>query len=164
MRCFIGMRVAHPERVETIQAGLDLGDVRFTDSHNVHLTLLFLGDISETSASDICAYIIQGGFGDLKALPAKITGLPSLRKARIVALIVENDMINEYHDSICSSLNLREDRKFLPHITIGRARKPVDISMYTERNSDLGEPILLERPALYRSTLTARGPVYEKIC
>lgn len=164
MRCFIGMRVARPETVEAIQAGLDLEGIRFTDSRNVHLTLLFLGEISEMRAIDICASIIQGGFEDLKALPTKITGLPSMKKARIVALIVENDMINEYHDSICSSLNLREDRRFLPHITIGRARKPVDLSIYTERIGDLGEPILLERPALYHSILTGGKPIYEKIC
>ncbi|MCL5439861.1 MAG: RNA 2',3'-cyclic phosphodiesterase [Candidatus Thermoplasmatota archaeon] len=164
MRCFIGMHVAEPDRIAMVQEKLDPGNFRFTDTDNMHLTLVFLGDILDQRAHQICEILEKSGFDDLVVKPARIIGLPSNKNARVVALVAENEHLPEYHDRLCKSLHFHDDRKFIPHITIARARKPMNIERWLGSVSELGEQLFLERPTLYRSTLTQRGPIHEKIC
>ncbi len=164
MRCFIGMHMAETDRIAMMQEGLDPGKFRFPGTENTHLTLVFLGDIEGQRAHQICEILEKSGFNDLAVKPAKIIGLPSNKNARVVALVTDNQYLTEYHDRICKSMHFHEDRKFIPHITLARAREPVNIERWLNSVGDLGGMILIERPALYRSTLTQHGPVHEKIC
>ncbi|MGC8514577.1 MAG: RNA 2',3'-cyclic phosphodiesterase [Thermoplasmata archaeon] len=164
MRCFIGMHVAEPDQIAMMQEGLDSGNFRFPGAESIHLTLVFLGDITEQRAREICEILEKSGFDDLVVKPARIMGLPSNKSARVVALVADNENLPEYHNRICKFLHFHDDRKFIPHITIARARKPMNIERWLGSVGELGGSIFLERPALYRSTLTQHGPVHEKIC
>jgi 2'-5' RNA ligase len=164
MRCFIGMRVSEPDRIAIMQTGLDPVNFRFPNTEAVHLTLLFLGDIVENLTQEICELLQLSKFEELSVQPTKIIGLPSGKNARTVALLVNCEKLHDYHDRICESLHLTDDRKFIPHITIARAKKTTDIRGWSLSAISQEGPILLQRPALYRSTLTQHGPIYEKIC
>ncbi|MCL4452262.1 MAG: RNA 2',3'-cyclic phosphodiesterase [Candidatus Thermoplasmatota archaeon] len=164
MRCFIGMHVPEPVEILNLLAGIDSRKFRATDMKNIHLTLFFLGEIDEERAGEICAFLKGNVFEDLVVKPSRIIGLPSAKHARIVALVIDNMKLTEYHDRICSSLNLHEDREFIPHITIARAKYPVNIEEWIRSTGDPVQTIQLEKPALYKSTLTQLGPVHEKIC
>jgi 2'-5' RNA ligase len=164
MRCFIGMRVAEPDVISIMQEGLDPGKFRFPDTESIHLTLMFLGDIEEKLAHVMCEFLRTSGFESLIVQPAKIIGLPTSKNPRTVALIVNNEQLQAYHDRICESLNLVDDRKYIPHITIARAKKGTNIRGLPVSGLDPMGPIHLQRPALYRSTLTQHGPIHEKIC
>ena len=164
MRCFIGMHVPEPADMLTVFAGLDSRKFHVTDSKNIHLTLFFLGEIGEERAHEICAFLKGSGFDDRVVKPSRIIGLPSAKHARIVAMVIDNSKLTEYHRRICSSLKLQEDREFIPHITVARAKYPVNIEDWIRSTGNPGKTILLEKPALYRSTLTQAGPIHEKIC
>ncbi len=55
-----------------------------------------------------------------------------------------------------------EARKFHPHLTLGRAKGFVkDLDLF-QRDYESGE-IFVNSIALFKSTLTPNGPIYEKI-
>ena len=59
-----------------------------------------------------------------------------------------------------------ESKGFKPHLTLGRIRKPQDLDRLVARiESRPMEPfrLALDRIVLFKSTLTPKGPIYERL-
>ena len=71
--------------------------------------------------------------------------------------------LNEIYDEISEVAKYKDSRGFLPHITIGRSRKPVALSRsWTERKFDL--KLKVSRISFIKSDLTPDGSIYTDLC
>ncbi len=147
MRAFVAV-FPPPETQEALAdaaRGLPVvGKVRLTPPANIHLTLKFLGDVSQEDLGRL-AEVLEPVRERHEPFEAGISGFgafPSTRRARILwAGIGEgSEPLSALARDVDNSLEPlgfeREDRVYVPHLTLGRAR---------------GRPVALEAPEITSS-------------
>ena len=124
MRCFIGSILSEADQRTIAELRPDLSDrlVRWVNPNKYHLTLEFLGD--DVEKTDL-AHHWRKISAWREAFPftctgVSLSGFPNHRQARVFVLLLATERRLEA---------LRpEQRSFLPHITLGYARrKPIAI-------------------------------------
>lgn len=178
MRLFIAMPL--PLQIEEALGKIILAlkqsrsNVKWVDSGNIHLTLKFLGETDEKKVDNIIEGIKRVGVGH-KTVKSRLEGLggfPNLRKPRIIwaglsegvdilakiAADIENEM---------EKLNFeKENRPFKSHLTLGRVKDTFGLAELTraiENYKGRPEDFILDKIVLFKSTLTPRGPIYERL-
>ena len=146
------------------------GEVRWIPPSNVHLTLKFLGDVTDEQLGRIDAALgeVSGRHGPFEIVPSNLGAFPSSRKARILwAGVGEgSERLRALADDVCSSLEplgfAREGRPYTAHVTLGRARgrpvrlRPAEITAEVPRFS-------ADRMELVRSVLGEAGAAYSVV-
>ncbi len=147
--------------------------VRWVRADGIHITVRFLGEVS----GDVVEYIV-GRAGDVIRgispirLRLSAPGTFGGRVPRVVWIGVEGDLerLGELHDCIerlCRDAGLPpDDRRFSPHITIGRVKSPANTGrMMSKMKEIVIEPLefIVNGVVLFRSTLTPQGAVYDPI-
>ncbi len=176
MRAFLGIALSNEVRafLERVQEQLaaSRADVKWVEPAHLHVTLKFLGEISETQRQMLEALLdrvaagqapFMAGLGDLGAFPSfdapRViwTGLTEGREQVIhIAERIEQDG---------SAIPLRrEERPYTPHITLGRVRSSRWLQALSQcLRASLGttpSPWRVNAVTLYQSTLDASGPTY----
>jgi RNA 2',3'-cyclic 3'-phosphodiesterase len=108
-----------------------VGEVRWVRPENVHLTLKFLGDVLEDLPGRVAEVLepVRERHKPFEAEPAGFGAFPSARRARILwAGIGEgSEPLRALAEDVEASLEPlgfeREDRVYMPHLTLGRARR-----------------------------------------
>lgn len=147
--------------------------VKWVERRNMHLTLKFLGDTPEESAPAIIGGI-EAATHDCSAFPVVIEGFggfPNLRKPRVLWAGISGAgpiiKLAENINTELAGIGIEKDRKrFSPHITLGRVKKPGDFSALANFFKNLNfssESLILDRLALVKSTLTPSGPIYDNV-
>ncbi len=178
MRCFIAIDI--PENIKDAIAGfiekygLNLKGIRWIPAENVHLTLKFLGDIKEDLIPEIqkrlaliCTRI------DVFNINIRGAGaFPNLKYPNVLWIgIDESEGLRRLYEDIEESMSdlgfEKEDRKFSPHLTIGRVKdrkgiEPVIKRLYTFKDTFFGS-IEVKEVLLMRSVLKPSGAEYSKI-
>lgn len=181
-RCFYAVKFS--DEVTNYIAGIitafqhHRADVAWTAPRNIHLTLRFLGEISEEQLRDAQTIPETDKLPNAFSLAARGLGaFPMLRAPRIlwagVAPETESDRdrlrhLQQMTESWARRLGLApESRPYSPHITLGRIRRPgshlrqlMDDLIARECDSGfcrIGELLLIE------STLTSEGSNYEVV-
>ncbi|MDP2182897.1 MAG: RNA 2',3'-cyclic phosphodiesterase [Actinomycetota bacterium] len=149
-------------------------------SENLHVTVKFLGDIDEATASGLCDSL---AWQLACELPPRLTftglrAVPGARRARMLwATLDDEDGLLARVAAVVEVASPATDvesgrRPFSPHVTLVRARRPMSMS---EEPLKLAENHLftmlsagrraMSVPSitLVRSTLTRNGPIYETI-
>jgi 2'-5' RNA ligase len=155
--------------------GKDL--IRWVPSHNIHLTLKFLGDVSPSSLEPIKA-VLAAEAVQCQAFEVRVGGLgcyPNPRRPRIVwtALNAPAELAGLQHNLEVATARLgyaSEERGFSPHLTIGRVRQHTSAAdlqkirgaLEQMRLGDIGVA-RLEAIHLFRSDLQATGSVYTRL-
>ncbi len=153
--------------------GRAAGDVKWVEAENIHVTLLFLGEVDERDLPAVCRGVsaacaplapfrlsVQGVgcFGDRRR-PRTIWVGVGAGSAELVAL----------HDALEGPLlelgaYRREDRKYTPHITLGRVRsnRPSDrLAQEMDRQAGwVGGECEVREVLVMSSELRPEGPVY----
>ncbi len=117
----------------TVQRKLakEVPDVKWVEEANLHLTLLFLGEVRDRDLSDVCRCVMRSVMGiECFSIEAKGIGcFPNPRRPRVVwAGIGEGaEAAIELHDALETPLYelgcyRREERQFTPHLTLGRTK------------------------------------------
>jgi 2'-5' RNA ligase len=177
MRAFVaidledGCRAKASKIIESFsEAG---GDVKFVEPQNLHITLKFLGDVSEDDVKRIESSLLNG-VKMMKPFKISLKGVGyfgSPKNIRTIWIGIENgrdglislsNMVNECLKDIFSMEGAS------PHLTIGRVRSAKNReAIMDEINSmkdvKIGEMAVSEIK-LKSSTLTKTGPVYEDVC
>ena len=149
----------------------DLPPGRWTRREALHLTLHFIGDVPERVAR---AY--QGTLRDAAAhaFELRIGGVgqfPPDARPRVIWAGVDNTApLRDLHDEIGRALERegfrRERRRFHPHITLMRFKKPIRrglASRWISAHLDFQvDPITVADFALYESQLTPQGAIYTR--
>jgi 2'-5' RNA ligase len=136
MRTFLALVPSEAEQARLADAAAGLRDagfpVRWVPAGNVHLTLKFLGEVSEERVREVCSAVdgAAAGVGPFKMAVGRFGAFPSLRRPQVIWVGVELDStlgsLQESVEEALASLGFpREERRFRPHMTLGRARKRV---------------------------------------
>jgi 2'-5' RNA ligase len=182
-RAFIPIEL--PEEMQTrlkqvishLKENLPELQVRWVPAQNIHLTLKFLGDVSDANY-EILTKILAAEAATHKSFVFSIGGLgayPNNRRPRVIWVGVEapNDMLMLQRGIDAETARLgyaSEKRKFTPHLTLGRvsrnasARDIRTISQVLEK-SEVGflGVARVEEICLYRSELKPGGAVYTRL-
>ena len=184
LRCFLAIELPAPLQdaihASTEQARRGLGSdlVRWVASHNVHLTLKFLGDTAPPGIHLIEA-ALNAEAPQYKAFDVLIRGFgafPSDRKPRVlwVGMSAPPALTSLQRELDVATARLgydSEEREFSPHLTVGRVRQNINaaglqrIRDVLEQTSvgELGS-LRVDAVHLFKSELEATGSVYTKLC
>lgn len=176
MRLFIAINLPDSERRAIRGATAPVREaapgVAWTAEPQLHLTLKFLGDVSEHAAQPL-RESLDAVASHHRVPRLELGGLgafPNLRAPRIVWLGIAQDgrleLLQHDMESACEALGYEvEGRPFRPHITLGRVRKPLSRDA-TRALADAARRVTYSgtvEPAtvdLMQSQLTPAGPKY----
>lgn len=146
--------------------------VRWVKPENIHLTLCFLGEVSETAEQEIISHLARVKTG--KEITLTVTGLdffPDLKRPRVFYLQVkdqENQLptLSEKVRQECQKATaLSDDKPFHPHLTLARIKTRLPRVIAPEeiwKELSPETPLVWRAPEFYlmASKLTPSGPVY----
>ena len=176
MRFFLAFDL--PENIkkeaEKIQEELKILNIeaKWVKSENFHLTVAFLGSINKEAVSPLKK--ILASINRLIETPinlrlGKLSGFPRASKARVIFV----DLIGEIKRLEDLVVNVRsrlkegkiwlDEKPFVPHLTLGRFKKPKNISRLTEKFVIKKIPFEIKKISLYQSRLFPSGAIYKKI-
>jgi 2'-5' RNA ligase len=148
-------------------------DLKCVQSENIHLTLMFLGDVKETQIEEVKQIVRQTSFEPFHIDLQGVGVFPNLKRPRTIwAGIQEGNLeIKEIKRKLEKELAFigfkTEKRKFHPHFTICRVRNTRHNKLLLETLLDLNNVVIgeqtVDRITLKKSVLTPRGPIYTVI-
>ncbi len=171
----IGISDAVRQKIADVQAELKRENARisWTKPENIHVTLKFLGDVEESKIDSI-AGVIQKVTENIQSFTVKVKTLgafPNLRRARVLWMGLENvsaelTQIAEGIETGLSQLGFpKEERKFSPHLTIGRVKSALS-NRFVEKFQSYafeGGEFKVEEIILMKSDLHPAGAIYTRL-
>jgi 2'-5' RNA ligase len=176
VRTFIAVELTESIRaeIEDLQHEFERAgtEVKWTEPENLHVTLVFLGEVDDKEIPTVCRIAAQAVAG-MGPFPLSVEGVgcfPNARRPRVVWVGVGQgqDELVRIHDALETPLldlgYRREDRKYTPHITLGRAKsdRPTErLSAAIARQAGwkAGDMTVTEILVM-GSELTRDGPIY----
>lgn len=151
--------------------------VRWVAPEHMHWTLKFLGEVGMLDIPDVCA-AVQRAVEPLAPFDVAAEGagaFPDIHRPRTVwvGMGEGSEPMIELHDAIeheLSKLGFRsENRRFRPHLTIGRVRQSPDgigeLGRLLQQHADFDSGLsMVEEVVVFSSELTPKGPSYEPLC
>ena len=159
---------------EMLRRVIPAPDIRWVASHNVHLTIQFLGDVLpgdlDRLAKDLSTQIAP--FAPFEVDVSGLGAFPNERRARVlfVGLEAPPALADLVERIIATTLRLgfrNDERGFTPHLTIGRVNRTASaatlplIFRYIQNNpvGRIGQ-FQVEAIKIFKSVLTPTGSVY----
>jgi 2'-5' RNA ligase len=177
MRAFVALEV--PEHVldSLVRFQSELSgtgaDLKLVERENLHFTVKFLGEISESQATEAGARLKRLALQRVEVDVNGAGAFPSAQRARVVWVGVSREQASKVAslaEAVISSLEgigETDTRPFQAHVTLGRVRSPRNLHQLGEllaRSSDrrFGNAVLSQLK-LKSSVLTPQGPVYSDV-
>ena len=177
IRTFIAVDVGTiiRDRLIEMQASLakEVADVKWVEPDNLHLTLLFLGEVNDRDLLTVCRCVSKATVARA-AFPLEVRGIgcfPNPRRPRVLwAGIAEGaeELIALHADLEPPLLEQgcyrREERRYTPHITLGRvndeqAAEPI-AKLLPKHQAWSGGHTMVKEILVMSSELTSKGPTY----
>ena len=144
--------------------------ISWSKPENLHITVKFLGDTDESTESKLLEVLssVAPRFQPFRLDLEK----PELLGRRVISIAARSDSPTVFSlemavDTECERLGLeREGRRFHPHLTLGRIRRPEGIRELSKQFLETQiEPLSFEvhEIVLYESELGAGGSVYRVV-
>ncbi|MDT8381724.1 MAG: RNA 2',3'-cyclic phosphodiesterase [Brevefilum sp.] len=151
--------------------------LKWVEPQNLHMTIKFLGEISEghlQTIKDLLSDTIKGR----SSFEIEVTGMgmyPSAHKPRVIWLGIEGSgPLKDIHKSLDQALqkaSIPPDKRGLsPHLTIARIRRNVETLIVQDIGKTLSQFKIdslgictVYKVVLYKSTLTPGGPIYDPL-
>jgi 2'-5' RNA ligase len=164
-------------QVHNLRSILGNSAIRWVPVNNIHLTLKFLGDVSQSDVDNL-NQIVHKQAESHPAFDININSLgsfPSSKRARVLLIRVqapaELEALQSGLESDCTRVGFRpESRPFNPHLTIGRVRRGISASDQSKIRKTLEEVKIdslgtarVDSLHLYKSELKPSGSVYTKL-
>lgn len=177
LRTFIAVglkKFSHDRLVGLQQRLADVGvPVKWVEADNLHITLLFLGEVDARETPEICR-AVESACRSIRPFSFTLAGtsaFPTPRRPRtlIVGVTEGGPELIALHDAIESPLMelgcyRREDRPFKPHLTLGRIKGQVDtaplIGAIKQFEGWQGGQNTVDEVLVMSSELKADGPEY----
>lgn len=163
------------DQLTSVQRSLarETTEIKWVEEGNLHLTLLFLGEVEDRELPAICRSVEQACAGQAP-FPLTIAGIgcfPNPRRPRIVwaGVAAGSTELIALHDALETPLlNLRcyrrEDRPYSPHLTLGRTRSEQPGEQLARALPRFekwrGGETTVSEVHVMSSELTSKGPLY----
>ena len=176
MRAFIA--IALPDAVRASLAALQQAlarsraDVKWVEPEHLHVTMKFLGEITEEQRWAVEA-MLQQITRAIQPFPLALRELgafPSMRSPRVVWVGIEEgkEPLMRLAEGIeregAAAALQKEERPFAAHVTLGRVRSPRSHQALVKALSDTDwpppSPWSADHVTLYQSILSSSGPTY----
>jgi 2'-5' RNA ligase len=151
-------------------------DIRWVKPENIHLTIVFLGDVREGDISAIAREIEQVcyGFHPFEICLKGLGLFPDRRRPRVLWAGYDGDiermasLKDVLHERLMPFEIKEERREFKPHLTLGRFRNPgrgnTQLDEIMIRHGSLSSPSFHARElVLFKSELKPHGPEYTRL-
>lgn len=179
MRTFVSVDLEDPmvlSRVKRVKDSLESLDVDLkpVEDENLHITLIFIGEISDIQAELVKEALGEVSFPTFTAHLKGVGCFPSCNRPRVIWIGVREgaEKLIELYRRVAGALRrtkvqFEEERDYTPHLTIARVRSGRNVWRLSEaivglEDEDFGW-IRVAEFRLKKSTLTPRGPIYETI-
>ncbi len=171
MRLFIAIDVKElKEDLTKLQNNIDDSLAKLKQTETFHLTLKFLGKVSEDKAEEVKNKLKDIKFKPFPLTLDKIGVFPSEDFIRVVWVSVkpteEVTKLQENIENTLKEFKFKKDFKFHPHITLTRVKYVDDKEKFIKNIKELKvdkKTIEVKDFRLVKSKLTPKGPVYEDI-
>jgi RNA 2',3'-cyclic 3'-phosphodiesterase len=179
VRTFIAVDVP-PEivaRADEARRRLEAGaaGVRWVEPELMHLTIKFLGEISLRDVAEVCR-CVERATADVTPFDLEFVGLggfPSTERPRTLWVGVgaggaELTALHARVETELDRVGYRRERRFAPHLTLGRARsESSDLPGLGRQLAALADVEIgvtyVDELVVYSSELTRTGPRYEPL-
>lgn len=175
-RLFIAFPVKYSiplvECLKELKSALNHEQIKWVAPENLHMTLLFLGDVENSRLDTVCKTMDKSITGR-KGFACEVSGIGVFRDFRNPRVIWMGlspvEPFRSLYQSLAPVAELLgiETGHFKPHITIGRIRKiyrkdvlKCVVEKYHDRSLDV---FPADRIILYKSVLRQEGPEYTPV-
>ena len=174
VRCFVALDLPRP--VCNYLAGLakhfgSKGNVKWVPADQLHLTFVFAGELPQENVDGLRAELAAL---DVPPLSLCISGLghfPPRGEPRVVWAGIGGDVeaLVALQEQVAAAAERngieRDDRDFVPHVTLGRVRSPFGALALIDQLQTVGvtlrdKPFAPTGLVLYRSELRPSGPIH----
>lgn len=167
MRLFIAIEM--PEEIKGILRGCQKQiDGKIKPVEVFHLTLKFLGEVPENKVEEITRQLNSVKFKRFATSLSKLGVFPNEKLVRVLWVDVDpKGCVIELQKSIEQVLDFPKDKRFYPHMTIARTNFIPDTKEFVERIKKIKlekKQFEVDEFKLIKSTLTAKGPIYNDVC
>ncbi|RLB33479.1 MAG: RNA 2',3'-cyclic phosphodiesterase [Deltaproteobacteria bacterium] len=152
-------------------------DVRWVKPSNIHLTVVFLGDVSPEGLARVkeVSEAVCARFGPFQVSVSGVGVFPGKRSPRVLWLGLEGDLkgMSRFREDLQDRLEplgiRKEHRPFRPHLTLARFRKrasgadPHLREVLARYETYRGPSCALKELSLYRSDLGPAGARYTRL-
>lgn len=177
IRTFIAVDVGEAVRQRAValqqKLATNTNDVKWVEPDNIHVTLLFLGEVDDRALPSVCRAVATC-CQEQAAFSMEIEGVgcfPNARRPRILWVGVGEGTqeLIALHDALEAPLldlgcYRREERKYTPHLTLGRVkseRPSDDLGLAMAKQSTWkGGTVAVDEVLVMSSELRSSGPVY----
>ena len=174
VRCFVALDLPTP--VCNYLAGLAVrfenkGKVKWVPPDQLHLTLVFAGDVSEPTVDALREVVRTIEVPPLSLSLQRLGHFPERGEPRVVWAALGGDIeaLTALQTRLAQQAERldvpREKRGFVPHVTLGRVRSPFGALALIDQLKSVGQT-LEQKPfhptglVLYRSELRPGGPIH----
>lgn len=154
------------------QQTISENSIKWVDPNNIHLTLKFLGDLTNSAIKNLTTSLESNKLSSFELKIEKVGAFPSIYKPRVIWVgISKNDVLNNlagYIKEVTQFIQPEEnDKPFSPHLTIARIKPGIKNESYEllkkvlVKNREI-EPIQfpVSNYCVFQSKLTPKGPIY----
>ena len=155
----------------------DEGKIKWVPASHIHLTLSFLGSVQQEKREEIQRILdeVAGEFPEFHLELERGGAFPDERRGRIFLVHLKGEveilkkMADDLHRRLAQVGYQKEERKFVPHLTLGRLREGQEAAPAWVVNELLKwhpakiVPFHVTQVVLFRSELRALGPVYTAV-
>jgi RNA 2',3'-cyclic 3'-phosphodiesterase len=180
IRTFIAVDIGDALRQRTAQLQQKLAraapEVKWVEASNMHVTLLFLGEVNELDLVPICRILKEqtSGFPSFTLDIGGLGAFPTVRRPKILWAGIQEgaDDLKQLHQRLEQPLMelgcyRREDRAYSPHLTLGRLTEDDRAEAWgpiiAEHADWHGGSVQIDKILVMSSELRRSGPAYTVI-
>ncbi len=138
MRIFIAALIPDEIRTQltnyTNSLKRNIDEVRWERSEKLHVTLKFLGDVNESKIDEISNLLekLTHCYSPFNLSISDFGGFPNLKNPRVLYIgLSHNNELSKFQNELERNLHnlgfAKEDRRFVPHITLARVKKRIHL-------------------------------------
>ncbi|MCA8973657.1 MAG: RNA 2',3'-cyclic phosphodiesterase [Planctomycetes bacterium] len=177
MRCFLALDLPAPVRNyldRTARESLRKGKVKWVVPDQLHVTLVFAGEVEGETASALRDAMLAVAARPLTLALNGLGHFPPRGEPRVIwaGLSGDTDDLVRLQDALATRAEAagvtRDKRPFTPHITLGRVKSPFGAYAIPDELQEVGptlrdKPFVASRLTLYESELSRQGSIYRVV-